>query len=299
MIAVDFVGSEDTRESVSFVRDEPISCPICDEDVFVEDFRFGRGRMDAGELYEDLQREYKYTEEFGEVFPFMFYVYTCPNCYFSALPRDFQSAPPYLANILSTDEAIQKREQLIRSMFSDIPDFSKRMTLTRSLVGYVLAIWCYQHFKKQGVPTYKQAVCTLRSAWLCKIMLHHKYGDYLEQLKAIFYRKAQYLYSKCIQLDSSGGESFSNESYLGPDIDKDFGYEGVVYLSAWLTFHYSFMPTDHIKETVLHKHRNNLSRIFGFGKAKKEKPSALLRIARNLYEQIDGILREIESPIHT
>jgi hypothetical protein len=74
--------------------------------------------------------------------------------------------------------------------------------------------------------------------------------------------------------------------HLGPDIDKNFGYDGVLYLAAYLE--YSWGPKKDVEQRKksLENAKRTVARIFGMGKASKDKPTAILDNARSLHETI-------------
>jgi uncharacterized protein (DUF2225 family) len=68
---------------------------------------------------------------------------------------------------------------------------------------------------------------------------------------------------------------------LGPDIDKDYGYDGVLYLNGLLDLLYGPREDKEKRIKDLTTAKRYVAKIFGMGRASKKKPSALLDQARN------------------
>lgn len=79
---------------------------------------------------------------------------------------------------------------------------------------------------------------------------------------------------------------------LGPDLDKNYGYDGVLYLSAYLEYKYGPRKDTEMRKTYLNNAKRTLSRIFGMGKASKNKPSILLDLARDVRTKITEEIEE-------
>jgi len=79
---------------------------------------------------------------------------------------------------------------------------------------------------------------------------------------------------------------------FGPDTDKNFSYEGMLYMCAYLR--YKFGPAHDAAErkTSLEDARRTIAKLFGMGKSSKDKPGAFLEIARKLYDTINSEITE-------
>ena len=109
MLDEDIKGSEDIRDDISFILATPMQCPVCESDVYAEDLKRGRGRLNASELRDDLFRYYTGSEEFGEVFPLLYSIVVCNTCYTATLLSDFEKISRKTISTLKTSEEKNKR----------------------------------------------------------------------------------------------------------------------------------------------------------------------------------------------
>ena len=72
----------------------------------------------------------------------------------------------------------------------------------------------------------------------------------------------------------------------GPDMDKSYGYDGVIYLSGLLEFKYGQKKDLEARLKKLDEAKRSIARIFGLGKSSKAKPGPLLDVARDLYDKL-------------
>jgi uncharacterized protein (DUF2225 family) len=79
---------------------------------------------------------------------------------------------------------------------------------------------------------------------------------------------------------------------MGPDTDKNWGYDGILYLSAVLTVKVGSWEKD-VKKKIdnFEMSKRYLSRLFGIGKSSKSRPSEILDKTRILYEKINDFLK--------
>jgi len=81
--------------------------------------------------------------------------------------------------------------------------------------------------------------------------------------------------------------------HLGPDTDKNWGYEGILYMVAILTVKIGSLEPDLAKRIEnFEKTKRYLSRLFGSGKSSKNKPGALIDMTRDLYDKMTQMLAE-------
>ena len=113
-------------------------------------------------------------------------------------------------------------------------------------------------------------------------------------MAAVFYRKARYYYSRAVEGEQDGTQPLSGAKTLGPDIDKNYGYDGVLYLSGLLEFEYGPRSDPEKRRNALGRAKRTVARIFGMGKASKNKPAAILDNAREVYEAISKELDDGE-----
>ena len=77
---------------------------------------------------------------------------------------------------------------------------------------------------------------------------------------------------------------------MGPDTDKNYGWDGVIYLCGLLEYKYGQTADSAMRLKKLDEVKISIARIFGLGKTSKEKPGPLLEHARNLYDTLTKIL---------
>ena len=107
----------------------------------------------------------------------------------------------------------------------------------------------------------------------------------------IFYRKAKFYYLKAIMGEQNGSEGVGGAKNLGPDLDKNYGYDGVLYLGAYLQYKYAPKDDGAKRNEELASAKRTVARIFGMGKASKNKPAAILDNAKALYDKIGNELK--------
>ena len=95
--------------------------------------------------------------------------------------------------------------------------------------------------------------------------------------------------------ESNGEERISNLPSFGPDLDKNYGFDGVVYLNG--LFEYKFGQKIDMEKRLkaLDENKRALARMFGLGKSSKSKPGPLLEHARNLYDQLTAELKAADA----
>ncbi len=293
MLDEDIKGSENISESMTFFMSKGMPCPVCNHDVYPEELRQGRSRINAGELRDDLFRNYIPDKDSGEVFPFLYSVGVCSQCLFAGFWNDFKKIHKKNVAALATSEAKNDRINALGLLYKKIPDFTARKSLLNGFAAYVLALETYEKFRENDAPNIRQAICSLRLAWLARILLEHGYGEECKNFIKMFYKKALFFYTQAIQRDTSGYEPLHVVTFLGPDVDKDYGYDGVVYMRAWLELHYGDKTCALERQNMLNTLRNSLSKVFGFGRSSKEKPSVLLNTARKTFEAVEAEIAEL------
>jgi uncharacterized protein (DUF2225 family) len=118
--------------------------------------------------------------------------------------------------------------------------------------------------------------------------------QHYDWLSMLFKKKANYLYNEAIRREQRGKETLSALKNFGPDTDKNYSYEGALYLTALLRYKYSFKENPELRGKALDEAKRTIARIFGVGKSSKAKPGPLLEHARNLYETISKELNEVD-----
>jgi uncharacterized protein (DUF2225 family) len=154
-----------------------------------------------------------------------------------------------------------------------------------------LAVRCYEFFPKEFSPTIKQAIASLRGGWLLEEIDKKLPGQHYDWLTLLFKKKSQFLYNEAIRREQSGKESLSGLKIFGPDTDKNYAYEGALYLSALLKVKYGPNENQAQRAQSLDEAKRTIAKIFGLGKSSKAKPGPLLEHARTLYDNINKELK--------
>ncbi len=285
-----------TRENsgLTFLAKNPSECPVCETSFYREELRTGRGRMIAGELTDELRRTYEPSQKYGEVYPLIYPVVVCPECFYAAYGKDFFEADAGALQRVEGDT--DRRKQTVGQLFSDL-DFTDYRRLDEGVASYVLAASCYDQFPSEFSPTFKQGLSCLRAAWLCADLHRKSPDEHYDYLALVFYRKARFFYILAVEREQNGEEQISASGNLGPDLDKNFGYDGVLYLSGLLEYRYGPRSDPDRRAKALDRAKRTIARIFGMGKASRSKPAAILDKARDVYRAIGQELgQELRDP---
>jgi hypothetical protein len=273
-------------EEITFFSKNDIECPVCNTTFKREELLTGRGRLSAGELTNELRRTYLPTKKFGEITPLLYPVTVCPTCLYAADDFDFLNVPPKAIQNIKNYKDV--RANYLIKIFGRIPAFRGNRDLTAGAASYVLAISTYSFFdKKKFSPTIKIGISSLRLAWLLSDLFKKENNPRYQDLMRAFYIKAMEFYDLAINNQSKADEPMENIKSLGPDTDKNFGYDGVLYVSAILKFKNSHLIEDpYEKLKTFEDVKRVLSKVFGIGKKAKDKPEILLSFAKDIYEKI-------------
>lgn len=278
------------KKKISFRAKQKTQCPVCGQEFQREELLSGGGRMNAGELTKELHRQYLPTERYGYVYPMIYPVTVCPRCYFAAYGKDFENPGKDSIGPLKDDQPnrIQQCRDLLPQM-----DFDEDRGLEQGVASYLLAMLSYEHMKADHFPTFRQGLSALRAAWLC-MEAHKRNGkDNWDYLAQVFYRKAAFFYAQTVEKDQNGKETSSQLSQFGPDVDQNYGFDGVIYLAALLEFSYGQRNNPEVRGETLKRARSTVSRIVGMGKSSKSKPGVLLDHSRDLHKDIKDELEEL------
>ncbi|MBI9102979.1 MAG: DUF2225 domain-containing protein [Spirochaetales bacterium] len=276
-------------EKLTFLSKNKIKCPVCEAKFSREELFTGRGRLIAGDLTNELRRLYEPSQKYGEVFPLIYTLDVCPECYYASFQSDFTGIPADTASQLF--EHKNERMESITKLVGEL-DFNNPRSLREGAASYYLAMHSYEYFPSSFSPAVKQGLCTLRAAWLFND-LHAKFpSDNYDYVARIFYRKAAFFYTQSVENESSGKESVAEVPHLGPDLDKNYGYDGILYLSALLEYKYGSKENLELRRESLSTAKRTVARIFGMGKASKNKPAALLNNSKDLHDQLTKELAE-------
>lgn len=279
--------------NLSFRVKGDLSCPICDFEFQQEKLHSGGGRLIAGRLTEELRRLYQPGKKYGKVYPAAYELIVCPSCLYTSFPKDFKS--------VQADEldSLQKRTVQRRTAIEKVVgpvDFNEDRNLVLGAASYLLGIDCYQQRGYQVAPTPKKALCGLRGAWLFQD-LHEEFPTLgFDKIRDFLYMKAVEYYQPTLDIMSTGKEPHEQfQNLLGPDTDNNWGFDGVIYLYGYLSKKYlkELAPSQEKQIEILDRCKRYLGKLYGMGRASKSKPSILIDMSKELYEQISDMLDEL------
>jgi len=281
----------DKELKITFQSKMEYVCPVCDAEFRKEELFSGGGRLIAGKLTEELHRLYEPSAKYGVIFPLVYEAIVCPECWFSSMEQDFPNLPKDKIEIVRND--VEKRMQETQLLFPNV-EFHENRTLMDGAASQYLTLRCYDYYGKQTSPTIKQGLAAIRCAWLLD-ELDKKYPEqHYDWAGTLFRRKAQYLYNEALSREQTGRETLSGIKTFGPDTDKNYSYEGMLYMCAYLRYKFGPADDEASRTTSLEDARRTIAKLFGMGKSSKDKPGAFLEIARTLYDTINHELSENE-----
>jgi uncharacterized protein (DUF2225 family) len=276
---------------VSFLSKNKIICPLCSAIFHREELLSGSGRLIAGNITDELHRLYEPSMKYGDVYPLVYQATVCPECLYASMDKDFVDLPQDRVGKGIADTV--KRVSDVRLLFPSV-DFDAPRSLISGAASQYLVTRCYDYFPKEFSPTIKQGIASLRTGWLLD-ELHKKFPDeHYDWLSELFKRKAQFFYTEALEREQKQSELFTGIKSFGPDTDKNYAYEGAVYLAGLLSYKYGSKTDGEARGKQLAGIKINIARIFGLGKASKNRPSPLLEHAKNLYANINKELHEAD-----
>ena len=271
------------EQRVTFFERKQTECPVCETKFYREELISGGGRLLAGQLTNELRRLYEPSKKYGEVSPLIYPVTVCPVCYYAAYVQDFHRLPEQRKK--EAEVNADERREAVSHIFPEL-DFTSPRTLKEGAASYLFAMFCYEFMDRELNPTFKSGLSALRAAWLLAD-LHAKFpADNYDHLAQLFYRKARFFYLLAIEKEQTGKEPLPNGIAFGPDLDKNYGYDGVIYLASYLDFRHG--SDAHIDKRIasLEFAKRMIAKVFGVGKASKSKPSVLLDQSKEIYALI-------------
>jgi len=283
---------EEKEAKVSFISKDEFTCPVCETVFHREELLSGSGRLIAGMLTDELHRLYEPSVKYGDVYPLIYHATVCPECWFASGDKDFEKLPAFGKDRAMED--VTKRKADVKMIFTN-PDFREPRDLFSGTAALYLEMRCYDFYSKEFSPTIKQAIASLRTGWLFD-ELNRKHPDqHYDWLARLFKRKASWFYSEAILREQKGRETLSGLKVFGPDTDKNYAYEGALYLSALLKFKYEYQDNPGYRAEVLNDAKRTIAKIFGVAKSSKSKPGPLPEHARALYDNISRELNEADA----
>ena len=282
--------AEETGLKVSYYQKNPTVCPVCGESFYKEEMLSGGGRLIAKNITDELRRVYEPGRKGVDVNPLLYPVTVCPACLYAAYQEDF----PHVKNELIPAAYSQrnKRKEDIAAIFPDT-DFKKPRNLMSGAGSYILSIGSYSFHAKEKAPSFKKALSSLRGAWTFDD-LHKKYPSRnYDRIRMLLYRKAMVYYERTIDFAQNGRERIDAVKHFGPDLDKNYGFQGVLFMFTLLLFKYGDQGDENLRLAQLQSAKRIISRVFGTGKSSKSKPSLVLDLAKDLYDKIGAKVEEL------
>jgi len=282
-------AEEDKDIKITFQSKKEFECPVCLARFRKEELFSGGGRLIAGKLTEELHRLYEPSGRYGVIFPLVYEAIVCPECWFSSMEADFPLLPKDKIETVRDD--VEKRMSETQLIFPNI-EYHENRTLMDGAASQYLVLRCYDYYGKQSSPTIKQGLAAIRCAWLLDELDKKFPGQHYDWTGLLFRKKAQYLYNEALAREQSGRETLSGIKIFGPDTDKNYSYEGMLYMCAYLRYKYGPQHNAEERTTSLEDARRTIAKLFGMGRSSKDKPGAFLEIARTLYDTINKELSE-------
>lgn len=278
------------KKRVTFRHKDETKCPVCGHQFHREEMLSGGGRLIAGKLTDELRRLYEESKKYGRIYPLVYQLTVCPSCLFAAYPKDFPSINESEKQKLYGSTSARK--SAVKKFFGNL-DFEQDRDIYLGAASYLLAVDCYTMRDKMVAPTFKMALSSIRAAWLFSDLSKMHPDRPYKKLALFFYKKAYKYYLSVLDLIQNGNEPAEAAGNMGPDTDRNWGYEGILYMTAILTMKIGAREPDiNTRIENFEKCKTYLSRLFGMGKSSKSRPSELLDMTRDLYERINSKLEE-------
>ncbi|HAK68409.1 MAG: DUF2225 domain-containing protein [Treponema sp.] len=277
-------GAEGRKPSITYWAKDKIVCPVCKKPFAQEVMQKGGGRMIAGPLTDELHRVFEPSKKYGRIFPMIYEVGCCPNCHTAFYWKDFTDIRDEDTFTRLFDDR-DRREAAVETLFP-YHSLTENRSLYDGAAMYYSALLCYEKVDIAYAPTFKRGQICLRLAWMCRDLDLLCPGHNFEYVAQVFYRKALFFYQQTLINETGRIESIEPVSNFGPDVDKNYGYDGVIYISGLLEYKYGQKQNKELRLKKLEEFKKSIARIFGLGKSSKEKPGPLLELAKNLYDKI-------------
>ncbi len=283
-------AGEKKKPAISYWSKDKCICPVCKKSFEKEVMLSGNGRMIAGGLSDDLHRNFEPSAKFGRIYPLIYEIGACPNCYTALLWSDFKE----IKNKDVSDNLFDGRDERRLKVENIFPHFNlkKERSLYDGCAMYYLALLTYAEVNPELLPTMKSAFLSLRLAWLTRELDAAVPEHNFKYISDVMYRKALFFYQQAIQCETDRTEKSSTLNNFGPDMDKNYGWDGVIYLCGLLEYVYGQQDDLQLRLKKLADSKTAIARIFGLGKSSKNKPGPLLEKARDLYDNLSKELND-------
>ncbi len=278
------------KPAISYWSKDKITCPVCNKPFEHEIMRSGNGRMIAGGLTDELHRIFEPSAKFGRVYPLIYEIGCCPNCFTAFFWNDFKEkiSPDDSDKLFSTSKQRKKACEEIFPYFN----LKHERTLFDGAAMYYLALMTYDKMSDYILPTMKKGIISLRLAWLTDEINQRCADHNYDIISKMFYSKALFFYQQAVFAETSKEEKSSTLANMGPDMDKNYGWDGVIYLCGLLEYKYGQQEDLQLRLKKLSESKTAIARIFGLGKSSKNKPGPLLEHARNLYDNLSKLVND-------
>jgi len=286
-------SQEMKKPAISYWSKNKCECPVCHKSFEREEMLSGNGRMIAGDLTDELHRIYEPSARFGRIYPLIYAVGACPNCSAALFWEDFGELDDS-KSIRNIREDEKHRIQAVNTIFPYY-NLTRERSLYDGAAMYYLALFTYDRMDMSYLPTLKRAVISLRLAWLSRDLDAACPGHNFLYVADVFYRKAVFFYQQAVINETQRVEQSSTLGNSGPDIDKNYGWDGVIYLCALLEYKYGQRDDPQGRLKKLNEFKTAIARIFGLGKSSKSKPGPLLEKSRALYDNLAAEIEEYET----
>lgn len=278
---------------LTYYSKQKIACPVCDAGILREELLSGSGRLVAGELTDELRRTYTPSAKYGTVYPLIYPITVCPKCHLALFTNDFDSIEGTFAETLTLSSESRAKE--VSRIFPNF-DFTRNRTLLEGAASYYLALLCYEELPAVKFSTsIKRAILSLRLAWVCGDLHKACPERNFDFIQSVFYKKALFFYGEAMRKESNGEERISNIASFGPDLDKNYGFDGVTYLYCLLEYKYGQRIDTEQRLKHIDENKRALARMFGLGKSSKSKPGPMLEHARDLYDKLTAELKAADA----
>ena len=275
---------EKKKPAISYWSKNKCHCPVCKKDFPREEMLSGNGRMNAGKLTDELHRLYIPSARYGKIYPLIYAIGACPNCHAAFLWNDFKEIDDE-ASLERIYDKSEERKAAVNAVFPYY-DLTRNRNLLDGAAMYYLALLTYDEVDLSYLPTMKRAILTLRLAWICNDLEEECPGHNYKYAAEIFYKKSIFFYQQAVINETNRIEKSSTLANMGPDTDKNYGWDGVIYLCGLLEHKYGQRDDQALRLKKLDEAKIAIARIFGLGKSTKEKPGPLLEHSRNLYDEL-------------
>jgi uncharacterized protein (DUF2225 family) len=280
------------EQRLTFFQKRPTECPVCGAKHYREELLSGGGRLIAASLTDELRRAYEPSKKYGDVHPLAYAVAVCPVCFFAAWPADFPHLPG--DSLHQAEVHADERRDSLALILPEL-DFSAPRGLREGMASYFLAVACYPFFDRRANPTFKAGLAALRAAWLLNDLHKVEPGEGWDDLSASFYRSARDHYLLTLEREQKGQEALEESLQLGPDLDKNYGYDGVIYLAGYLDWKHGDPSDPASRVKSLEFAKRMIAKVFGMGRATKAKPSVILDKAHDVYAAIGAEIDRLKA----